>query len=77
MTNAIIYEAGNGFPRKGDHVVCNGDLSRVTDDGAVVHTDTSGRGRANHIFAEIVPADWDDCDEEDVFPATVELWEQD
>lgn len=74
MTNetksARLIEQGNGFPRVGDYVAGGSDLYRVV----AVDTSIQTTGlRGNWIGADVVAADWDDCDESDVHSARVEL----
>lgn len=65
---ATIHERGNGLPEAGDYVPGDdGELYEVvTIDGRI---QTGGSGRGNWVDATVRPADWDDCDEDDVFPA--------
>lgn len=69
---AVIREAGNGFPADGDYVARDSELYRVVSCESTIHTDDRA-GAANYIYAVLEPADWDDCDDDDVFPATVEV----
>jgi hypothetical protein len=66
--DAIIFEAGNGFPGVGDVVEGEGgELWRVVATNGVIHTDRPTKG--NYIFAQVV----DDGDEDDIFPAEIEF----
>jgi hypothetical protein len=70
MTTATVYEMGNGFPGVDDYVPGDdGELYRITaTDGRISTT-----GMANNITAELELADWDDVEENDIFPARAVL----
>jgi len=66
---ATIEERGNGFPDVGDYVPGDdGQLYRVVTLTRRIETGTSS-GAANWMGATVEEADWDDCAEEDLFPA--------
>ena len=66
--DATVYERGNGLPDVGDY---------VTDDEGNLWEIAGGRGRietsghwGNHCDCQVIPADWDDLEEdEEPFPA--------
>lgn len=66
---AIILEQGNGFPAAGRYVSSGDQLYRVVELSGPIHTDGT---RGNYVYAEVEEADWDDCDESDVFPAGID-----
>lgn len=67
---AEIGERGNGFPDAGDYVPGDdGELYRIVELASCAIS-THGPGRANTICAFVESAGWDDCEEEDVFPAS-------
>lgn len=70
MSNATIQERGNGFPSAGDYVPGDdGNLYLIVSTGGNICT--HGPGVANDIEAVVELADWDDCDEDEEFPAMV------
>jgi hypothetical protein len=65
---ATINERGNGLPDVGDYVPgTDGELYRVVSVGSIQVGRSPGCG--DWLTAEIDLADWDDCSEEDEFPA--------
>lgn len=67
-----IEERGNGFPDVGAYVQdLNGQLYQVGSYIGPIHTGQPGE--PNYIHATVTPAEWDDCDEDDEFPARVVL----
>ena len=68
---AKIYEQGNGFPDWSDLVAdLDGNLYRITGEGSVIHTDTTGGGGANWIECEVAVADWSEVTSDvEPFPA--------
>jgi len=60
--NAIITEAGNGFPNVGDYVTTGDSLWEIVSLDSHVHLEYEGKG--DWIRAEVIEADWADCDEE-------------
>ena len=66
--SAQIEERGNGFPSVGEFVPGDdGELYEIVELNTRIHT--HGPGAGNTLFAEVVLADWDDVEEDDVFPA--------
>lgn len=62
MKKATIHERGNGLPTADFYVPGNdGELYRIVS--------IDGRS-ANYVRATVELADWSDCAEEDVFPAS-------
>ena len=71
-TKAIIHETGNGLPGVGDHVPGDdGNLYEIVATDGRISTGSPGVG--NSIDAEVTLSDWEDCDEDDVFPARATL----
>lgn len=70
---AKIREHGNGFPGAGAYVIGHDAnyLYRIVSVGDVIHTDRPDRD--NYVWAEVEHADWSDCADADVFPASVEV----
>lgn len=74
--SAKIIEAGAGFAFLEGSYVCGGDphsiveLYRVAKAFSNIHTDDP---RGNYVYAELEPADWDDCPEADIFQAHVDF----
>lgn len=73
---AIIREGGNGLAGEGEYVVhgASGQLYRIVSLGSRTHIDDRP-GAGNYCYAEVEPADWDDCAEGDESTCTVELTE--
>lgn len=65
---AYIYEQGNGFPVAGDYCVGGGELYEVVEILGRIET---GDTRGNRVLAEVEPAEWSDCAEEDEHTALV------
>ena len=64
MTKARIDECGNGFPEAGALVPgTDGELYRIVSTDGRIHT--SRPGVSNHIYADVVLADWSDVDSDD------------
>lgn len=66
----IIREQGAGYPDVGAYVPGLDSLWRVVSTGSTIHT--AGPGLGNYIYATVEAADWDDCEDSDVFAARVE-----
>jgi len=65
--DATVYERGNGLPDVGDYVSDDeGNLWQIA--GALGRIETSGC-QGNHCDCQVIPADWDDLDDEEPFPA--------
>ena len=66
--DATVYERGNGLPDVGDYVSDDeGNLWQIA--GALGRIETSGC-QGNHCDCQVIPADWDDLEEEqEPFPA--------
>jgi len=60
--NAIITEQGNGFPDVGDYVTTGDSLWEIVALGSDIRAGYDGQG--DWIRAEVIEADWSDCDEE-------------
>jgi len=69
VSNATIYEQGNGLPEVGDYVGGRGYLYRIESIDSRI--ETSARG--NCVRATVVDADWDDCSEEDEHTALCQV----
>lgn len=67
-----IEERGNGFPDVGRYIPGDGVLYRVESTDGLIHT-SQHPGRGNYIYAEVSEADWDDCDDNDVFCGGVDV----
>lgn len=67
-----ISERGNGFPGAGDYVPGDdGELYLILRMGRNILTGQARYGVANSVpGCEVVLADWDDCDEDEIFPAS-------
>lgn len=76
--DAIIRESGNGFPDVGDYVpggiTETTSLFRVLALRGPIHAGGHG-GAPDWIRATVVEVDWEDCDAEDRFDASVEVSE--
>lgn len=71
--NATITERGNGLPDAGAYVPgTDGELYRVVRITSRIHTGRSP-GAGNYVHAVVAAADWDDCSEDEEFPASVSL----
>ena len=72
--NGRVAELGNGWPKPGDYVPDGeGGLLRVLALGRI---ETGSRpGDPNWCWAQLEPADWDDCPEGEEFPASAGLEE--
>lgn len=68
MSNAIIYEQGNGFTSEGDYCGGEGLLWLVESIDSRIQT---GDPAGNYVYATVVDADWDDCSEGDEHTARV------
>jgi hypothetical protein len=72
VMDATIIEMGNGLPDAGDYVPGScGNLYRIVSMDGRIRTGRPGCG--NSVSAKVVLADWDDCGEDDEFPARAEL----
>lgn len=71
MAKATIHERGNGFPDEGAYVPGEGLLWRVVRIEGRICTGNSSKGGSNYVYAEVEEAEWEDCPEEDEFPAEV------
>lgn len=69
MSNATIYEQGNGLPEAGDYCGGEGQLWLIESIDSRIQTGESGCG--NWVYATVSEADWDDCDEGDEHSARV------
>lgn len=68
MSNATIYEQGNGLPEEGDYCGGEGCLWLVESIDSRIQTgDPSG----NYVYATVTEADWADCSEGDEHTARV------
>lgn len=70
MSNARIYEQGNGFPAPGDY--CSGEGRLWAVESIDSHTRT-GYPAGNWVYATVSEADWSDCPEDAEHTALVEL----
>lgn len=64
---ATIEERGNGLPTAGYYVP--GDDGNLYLVARIISPIETAQGRANWVRAELIAADWEDCAEEDEFPA--------
>jgi hypothetical protein len=70
--NAIIVEQGNGWPEAGAYAPADdGNLYVVIEASTRIQTGAPGQG--NWVHAKVAPAEWDDADEADIFPALIIL----
>lgn len=68
MSNATIYEQGNGLPEAGDYCAGEGLLWLVESIDSRIQTgDTCG----NYVYATVTEADWSDCPEDEEHTARV------
>jgi hypothetical protein len=68
MSNATIYEQGNGLPEEGDYCGGEGCLWLVESIDSRIQT---GDPAGNYVYATVTEADWDDCSEGDEHTARV------
>lgn len=68
MTNACIYEQGNGLPDEGDYCSGASALWRVVSIDSRIQTDSP---RGNYVYATVEQVDWGDCSEADEHSARV------
>ena len=61
MSNARIYEQGNGLPTEGDYCGGEGCLWLVESIDSRIQT---GDPAGNWVYATVTEADWDDCPED-------------
>lgn len=66
---AVIEERGNDLPTAGDYVPGEGELWRVVSVGQIQTGAAPGLG--NWVRATVALAEWDDCEEDDVYPASL------
>ena len=67
--NARIVEQGNGLPDAGVYVGGNdGQLYHIVKIERSIHTGLAA-GDGNWCRALVVDADWDDVEEDEIFPA--------
>ncbi|HEU4580914.1 MAG TPA: hypothetical protein VFS67_21795 [Polyangiaceae bacterium] len=74
MSNARIYEQGNGLPSEGDYCAGEGCLWQVESIDSRIQT---GDPDGNWVYATVTAADWTDCDEGDEHTARVSTLERD
>ncbi len=74
---AIISEQGNGFPSVGDYCAGGGYLYRVVELIGQIQTGGSCSGVSNWINAKVELVEWEECEEEDEFPALVTVEDYD
>lgn len=67
--NSRVIEQGNGLPDVGDYCSGAGSLWRIVSMSRI-HTGNSP-GAGNYVYAEVEPADYEDCAEEDEHSALV------
>ena len=68
MSNATIYEQGNGLPEAGDYCGGEGRLWLIESIDSRIQT---GDPAGNYVYATVTEADWDDCSEGDEHTARV------
>ena len=68
MSNATIYEQGNGLPEAGDYCSGDGQLWFVVSVDSRIQTNGS---QGNYVYATVSGADYSDCSEEDEHTARV------
>ncbi len=64
---ARIYERGSGFPDTGSYVLGVAGIYRVT--GESFGPIQTGNRTGNWLSVEVAEADYEDCAEEEIFPA--------
>ena len=74
QTDAIISEGGNGLPDVGDYIRDGSNLYKITWLGPYIQT---LQWRPNFLYAKVVPADDEDCDEDDESTCSIELDDDD
>jgi hypothetical protein len=68
MSNARIYEQGNGLPSEGDYCLGEGLLWLIESIDSRIQT---GDAAGNYVYATVSEADWEDCSEGDKHTARV------
>lgn len=71
--NAEIIEQGNGLPEAGSYVAADdGELYRIVEIEGRTNTGRQS-GQGSWSRAVVLLDDWDDVDEDDIFPALAVL----
>lgn len=69
MWNATIVEQGNGLPDRGLYVSGDdGDLYEIVEIDTRIQTGAAP-GQGNWCNAHVERAEWDDVEEDEIFPA--------